>query len=69
MTMLETDNLMNVADVAELANIGPGTLRTYVRRGYGPPVTNVAGHMLFQRADVDAWLASRPGQGARTDLG
>lgn len=68
MTMLDTDQLMRPADVAKLAGIGVSTLSTYVSRGYGPPVTKVAGYTLFLRADVDAWLAKRPGQGARADL-
>lgn len=68
MTMLDTDQLMSTKDVAELAGIASSTLSTYVARGYGPTTTPVAGYTLFLRADVDAWLRTRPGQGARTDL-
>lgn len=68
MTMVDTDNLMTASDAAAHAGIGRSTLTTYVTRGHGPKVTRVAGHTFFLRADVDAWLAKRPGRGARTDL-
>lgn len=68
MTMLDTDELMRPTEVAKLAGIAASTLSTYVARGYGPPVTMVAGYALHLRADVNEWLAKRPGQGSRTDL-
>lgn len=68
MTMLDTDDLMSPGEAAERAGIERSTLATYVLRGHGPKVTPVAGRNLFLRADIDDWLAQRPGQGARTDL-
>ena len=68
MPIIDTDDLMRPTEVAKRAGIGPSTLSTYVARGHGPKVTVVAGYALHLRADVDSWLANRPGQGARTDL-
>lgn len=50
------------------------TLSSYVARGIGPeaePEKEADGQYnlpVFTRAALDAWKASRPGQGARTDL-
>lgn len=69
MPIIDTDDLLRPSEAAKLAGIATSTFCSYVSRGYGPPVTPVAGYSLHLRADVLAWLKKRPGQGARTDLG
>lgn len=45
------------------------TWRSYVSRGQAPePVRHVGRTPLWDLDQVLAWLADRPGQGARTDL-
>lgn len=49
------------------------TLSSYEARGIGPKidhreVVDQYSMPVFLRADLDDWLANRPGQGARTDL-
>ncbi len=54
---------------AELAGIAPGTWRDYVARGYAPqPDGRLGVTPWWWEGTVRAWLESRPGQGARTDL-
>lgn len=49
------------------------TLSSYAARGIGPKIDHYQvvdqyNMPVFVRADLDEWKASRPGQGARTDL-
>ena len=57
--------LISTAEAAALAGVRPGTCRDYVSKGLAPqPI--VRG--FYDRAEVEEWLANRPGRGARTDL-
>ncbi len=56
-------------EAAALAGIAPGTWRDYVARGYAPtPDGRLGVTPWWWESTVRAWLESRPGQGARTDL-
>lgn len=58
---------------AEYLGLKRNTLSSYVARGIGPMVkdSQVQGQYVlpvFDRSELDRWVAHRPGQGARTDL-
>lgn len=58
------------AEAAERAGIGASTFRGYVARGQAPAAAGFdpkTGLRVWDEAKVTAWIASRPGQGARTD--
>lgn len=49
--------------------MAPTTWRSYQSRGQAPaPGRYVYDRPLWSRGDIDAWIAARPGAGARTDL-
>ena len=58
-------DLISTAEAATLAGVAASTLRAYTARGQGPKTT-VPG--WYRRRDVERWIATRPGRGARTDL-
>lgn len=49
-------------------DVDVGSLRGYRHSGHMPQGKQVGATRLFDRAEIEAWLAERPGQGARTDL-
>lgn len=56
-------------EAAALAGVTPQTWSEYVARGRAPkPAAYIGRTPLWSRAEVEEWLATRPGQGARTDL-
>ena len=64
---------LGTAAVAERAGLAVATVRSYIRKGLLPDadviITTPSGPLRGWSVDtIDAWLASRPGQGARTDL-
>lgn len=53
------------ADVAARLGISAESWRSYVSTGYGPPPDGRLGRTPWWKPEtVDAWNASRPGQGA-----
>lgn len=63
------DDLITAGEAAELAGCGVDTFRSYERRGYAPKRARMYGSTpVWSRAAIMAWLESRPGAGARTDL-
>jgi predicted DNA-binding transcriptional regulator AlpA len=66
----DSDPLLSLLQMAELAGIRPGTLRKYRSEGRlpAPDNTDVPGRPRWRRSTFDAWMATRPGRGARTDL-
>mgnify|MGYP001014552174 CR=1 FL=1 len=55
------------------ADFATATIRSYMRKGLTPPadvqISTPNGPLRGWSADtIDAWLAARPGRGARTDL-
>lgn len=51
-------------------HIKPSTWRAYVARGQAPKPTGydpTTGRRVWDDAQIAAWAATRPGQGARTD--
>jgi len=59
--------LMDVAAVAERLGVTPGTVRSYVARHQMPePYARFGRSPVWREADIEAWIASRPGQGNRT---
>ncbi|MFD3424295.1 hypothetical protein [Streptomyces decoyicus] len=69
---------VSIREAAEAAGVAPGTWRAYVARGQAPAADYPAGahgHVTavfpgpwWRKSTVAAWVADRPGQGARTDL-
>lgn len=62
------------ADAAAYLGLGANTLNSYCSHGTGPRRDRSVRQgqyvrPVFKRAELDAWRASRPGQGARTDRG
>ena len=56
-------------EAAGLAGVARSTFRAYVSRGQAPaPVgySGTTGLREWDRADIEHWLANRPGRGVRT---
>lgn len=63
-TVRATD--LTTGEAAELAGIKPRTWSSYVARGQAPgPVARVGSTPVWDRGEVERWLANRPGQGRR----
>ena len=60
--------VLTVAQVAEHLGLSVRTVEAYRRDGRLPEATMVGRTPTWTRAQIDAWQATRPGQGARTDL-
>lgn len=68
-----TREYLGAADFAARADLAVATIRSYIRKGLTPPadvqISTPNGPLRgWSPETIDAWLASRPGQGARTDL-
>lgn len=68
-----TREYLGAADFAARAGLAVDTIRSYIRKGLTPPadvqISTPNGHLRgWSPETIDAWLASRLGQGARTDL-
>ena len=68
-----TREYLGAADFAARAGLAVATIRSYIRKELLPPadvvITTPSGPMRgWDPETIDAWLAARPGQGARTDL-
>ena len=64
---------LGTAAVAERAGLAVATIRSYILKGIMPEadaiITTASGPMRgWSPYTIDAWLVSRPGRGARTDL-
>mgnify|MGYP000898080428 CR=1 FL=1 len=64
---------LGTASVAERVGLAVVTIRSYIRKELLPPadvvITTPSGPLRgWAPETIDAWLASRPGRGARTDL-
>ena len=74
MTTEDQTEFVGYGPAAEYLGLKRNTLSSYVARGIGPeaePERHADGQYnlpVFKRESLDAWKASRPGQGARTDL-
>lgn len=68
-----TREYLGAADFADRAGLAVATIRSYMRKGLTPPadvqISTPNGPLRgWSPETIDAWIASRPGQGARTDL-
>jgi predicted DNA-binding transcriptional regulator AlpA len=70
-----TDAELTLSEVLTLIEASTGkaiassTWRSYVARGQAPkPARHLSRTPLYSREDIEAWIAGRPGSGARTDL-
>lgn len=71
----DDDPPLTADQAAHHAGMSVKTWRSYLSRGWprGNPVPQrdgrdpETGHMIWRTSTVDAWLARRPGPGARTD--
>ena len=61
-------DLLTMAQVAEHLGLSVRTIEAYRRDGRMPEAAMVGRTPTWTRAQIDAWQANRPGQGARTDL-
>lgn len=64
---------LGTAAVAERAGLAVATIRSYILKDLMPEadviITTPSGPLRgWSPETIDAWLASRPGRGARTDL-
>lgn len=56
----QAHEFLTPAQLAELLGVHRETLYVWVKAGRGPPFIRLAANrILYSRADVDAWLASR----------
>lgn len=55
----DTKLLFSIGDLAHLLGVPVGTIRNLRHRGKAPTVTKVGGRLMFQRTDVDTWLAEQ----------
>ena len=62
------DPWLTTAEAAALAGVRPDTLRHYARSGHAPTPRQFGRALMWHKPTVLAWLAERPGRGARTDL-
>jgi len=46
--------------VAQLTGLSKGTLRTWRCRRKGPPFRKLGGRVVYDAADVTAWIESHP---------
>lgn len=61
---------LTAVEAARLAGVAESTWRAYVARGQAPAPTAwdpSTGRRVWDTAEVQSWLSSRPGAGARTD--
>ena len=68
-----TTEYLGTAAVAERAGLAVATVRSYILKGLIPPadvvISTPNGPLRGWSIDtIDAWIASRPGRGARSDL-
>ena len=68
-----TTEYLGTAAVAERVGLAVATIRFYIRKGLMPDadviITTPSGPLRgWAPETIDAWQASRPGRGARTDL-
>lgn len=68
-----TREYLGAADFAARAGLAVATIRSYMRKGLIPPADVVISTPAsplrgWAPETIDAWMASRPGRGARTDL-
>lgn len=64
-----TVEYMGPAEVAAYVGLAPMTIRNYAANGRMPdPDVRVGPVGGWSKATIDAWVAGRPGRGARTDL-
>lgn len=68
-----TIEYLGAAEFAARAGLATATIRSYMRKGLTPPadvvISTPAGPLRgWAPETIDAWMASRPGRGARTDL-
>lgn len=68
-----TIEYLGAADFAARAGLAVATVRSYMRKGLTPPadviITTPSGPLRgWSPKTIDGWLASRPGQGSRSDL-
>jgi len=54
-------DLITADDAAEMAGVQRGTWSSYVARDQAPqPATRIGNKPLWDRAEVEAWIAARP---------
>ena len=66
-----SEERLSVSAAARLAGLKTDTFRAYVTRRNAPPydgIDETFGKRYWFRSTIDAWMKTRPGRGARTDL-
>jgi predicted DNA-binding transcriptional regulator AlpA len=68
--MTDDDPLISYGEMAAHAGVTRSTLRKYRSEGRLPPPddASVPDRPRWRRSTFEAWMAARPGRGARTDL-
>lgn len=70
---MTTIKYLGAADFAARVGLATATIRSYMHKGLTPQpdviITTPKGPLRgWAPETIDAWMASRPGRGARTDL-
>ena len=64
-----TVQYLGPAEVAARVGLAPATIRDYALKGRMPePDVRIGPNAGWSEATIDAWVQSRPGRGARTDI-
>lgn len=50
---------LTAGELADLLHKPAGTLRNWRGQGYGPPSFKAGGTVLYDRAEVEAWIAGQ----------
>ncbi|MEX3647243.1 helix-turn-helix transcriptional regulator [Mycolicibacterium porcinum] len=50
-------DLITAVEVAEMAGVSPGTVETWRWRGTGPAFHHIGRYVVYDRAEVERWIA------------
>jgi predicted DNA-binding transcriptional regulator AlpA len=57
--MAASDRLLRIHEVSELTGVPVNTLRSWRQSETGPQATRLGGLLVWDRAEVEAWVAER----------
>jgi excisionase family DNA binding protein len=53
------EKLLNPSQLAEILNVRPGTIYSWLSRGVDVPYVKIAGTVRFREKAVETWLAEK----------
>lgn len=63
--MLRREPLIDTREAAERMGLVPQTVSTWRTKGFGPPHITMGRKVLYDPADIDAWIASNKHQSTK----